>query len=131
MGQEMLVAHQELTVYQIAFEASMKLFWLLPKAAVEEGDNPCHKLVEASQLVCASLAEAWGKRRYHEAFIAKLSEAETKAAAVQTWLAFAVECGYVKADEGLAHSDCYGGILAGIGELIENAEAWLVEEIPV
>ncbi|ESA34692.1 crispr-associated protein cas1 [Leptolyngbya sp. Heron Island J] len=42
----------------------------------------------------AHLAEAWGKRRYHEAFIAKLSEAETKAAAVQTWLAFAVECGY-------------------------------------
>lgn len=130
MGQEMMVAFQELTVYQIAFEASMKLYWLLPKLT-EEGDNPCCQLVEASQLVCANLAEAWGKRRYHEAFITKLSEAETKAAAVQTWLAFAVECGYIQAEEGLIHSDCYGGILAGIGELIENAEAWLVEEIPV
>ena len=127
MGQEMMAAYQELTVYQIAFEASMKLFWLLSKMPVEDGDTLCHKLVEASQMVCANLAEAWGKRRYHEAFIAKLSEAETKAAAVQTWLAFAVECGYIKADEGLAHSDCYGSILAGIGELIENAEAWLVE----
>ena len=127
MGQEMMAAYQELTVYQIAFEASMKLFWLLPKMPVEDGDTPCRKLVEASQLVCANLAEAWGKRRYHEAFIAKLSEAETKAAAVQTWLAFAVECGHIKADEGLAHSDCYGSILAGIEELIENAEAWLVE----
>ena len=130
MGQEMLAAYQELTVYQIAFEASMKLYWLMPQMPAEEGDSLCHKLVEASQLVCTSLAEAWGKRRYHEAFIAKLSEAETKAAAVKTWLAFAVECGYIKADEGLAHSDCYGGILAGIGELIEDAEAWLVE-IPV
>ena len=52
MGQEMMAAYQELTVYQIAFEASMKLFWLLPKMPVEDGDTPCHKLVEASQLVC-------------------------------------------------------------------------------
>ncbi|NEQ55286.1 MAG: four helix bundle protein [Leptolyngbya sp. SIO3F4] len=131
MGQEMMVPFQELTVYQIAFEASMKLYWLLPKMLVEDQDTLCPKLVEASQLVCTNLAEAWGKRRYHEAFMAKLSDAETKAAAVQTWLAFAVECGYIQAEEGLAHSDCYGGILAGIGELIENAEAWLVEEIPV
>ena len=126
MGQELISGYQELTVYQIAFEASMKLYWLLPQMPVEEGDTLCHKLVEASQLVCANLAEAWGKRRYHEAFIAKLNEAETKAAAVQTWLAFAVECGYLKADEGLAHSDCYGGILTSIGELIENAESWLI-----
>ncbi|MEM8809989.1 MAG: four helix bundle protein [Cyanobacteria bacterium P01_G01_bin.38] len=125
MGQEIIKGYQELTVYQIAFEASMKLYWLLPSMPIEEGDSLCHKLVEASQLVCANLAEAWGKRRCYEAFVAKLTEAETKAAAVQTWLAFAVECGYLRADEGLAHSDCYGSIFAGIGELIENAEAWV------
>lgn len=125
MGQEFITGYQELTVYQLAFEASMKLYWLLPQMAVEDGDTLCHKLVGASQLVCANLAEAWGKRRYHEAFVAKLSDAETKAAAVQTWLAFAVECGYLKAEEGLAHSDCYRSILASIEELIENSEAWV------
>ena len=126
MGQDLMAGYQELTVYQIAFEASMKLYWLLPQTSLEEGNLLCHKLIEASQLVCANLAEAWGKRRCYETFVAKLNEAETKAAAVQTWLAFAVECGYLKADEGLAHSDCYGSIFAGIGELIDNAEAWVM-----
>ncbi len=124
MGQEFNTTFQELTVYQMAFEAAMKLYWLLPPAAAE--DSSCTSLVAAAQQVCAHLAEAWGKRRCGEAFVAKLNEAETKAAAVQTWLAFAVECGHLNADEGLAHSDCYGTIFALLGELIDNADRWVL-----
>ncbi|NEP19953.1 MAG: four helix bundle protein [Leptolyngbya sp. SIO4C1] len=126
MRQEFIQSYQELTVYQIAYEEAMQLYWLLPQISVEEGDRLGQKLVEASRLVCANLAEAWGQRRCYEAFVAKLNEAETKATVVQTWLAFAVECGYLRADEGMAHSDRYGSIFAGIGELIENAEAWVM-----
>ena len=40
-------------------------------------------------------AEAWRKRRYKAAFIAKLSDAEGEAAETQTWLEVSVRCGYV------------------------------------
>ena len=53
-----------------------------------------------SRSVCANLAEAWRKRRYKAAFIAKLSDAEAEAAETQVWLQFAVSCGYFHADEG-------------------------------
>jgi len=48
------------------------------------------------------LKEAWRKRRYKAAFVAKLSDAESEACETQVWLEFALKCSYV--EEELAHS---------------------------
>jgi len=48
------------------------------------------------------LREAWRKRRYKAAFVAKLSDAENEACETQVWLEFALKCSYV--EEELAHS---------------------------
>ena len=38
------------------------------------------------KLNAANLAEAWRRRRYEAAFVAKLNDAETEATEVQTWI---------------------------------------------
>lgn len=60
--------HEDLLVYQIAFEAAMKIFELSKKFPVEERYSLTDQIRRASRSVCANLAEAWRKRRYKKAF---------------------------------------------------------------
>ena len=110
MSKESIKSHEDLVVYQMAFEAAMKIFQLSKKFPVEErysltdpsgsqslmGETPktalSHQIRRSSRSVCANLAEAWRKRRYEAAFIAKLSDCEAEAAETQVWLKFAVKC---------------------------------------
>jgi four helix bundle protein len=83
-------SHQDLEVYQLAFEAAMKIFELSKRFPVEERYSLIDQMRRSSRSVCANLAEAWRKRRYEAAFIAKLSDSEAEAAETQTWIHFAV-----------------------------------------
>ena len=49
----------------------------------------------SSRSVCSNLAEGWFKRRYIAAFINKLTDAAQEASETQTWLEFALACGYI------------------------------------
>ena len=117
--------YKDLIAYQLAFNESMRMYWVLPSLLASGPDDEdsllAPKLVEGSRLVCTYLAEAWEMRRNRDLFIAKLDEAKAKAAAVQTWVRFAVECGYLPADDGQMHCDLYSDILTEIGRLIQTA----------
>jgi four helix bundle protein len=45
--------------------------------------------------VCANLSEGWRKRKYKAVFINTLSDSGQEAAETQTWLEFALQCGYI------------------------------------
>ena len=124
MKQKWVRTYQELTVYQRSFGAAMSIYWLLPQLLVEEEDVLGQQLAEDSRSICTLLAEAWETRRYYKAFVAKLNEAEMKVAAVQTWLAFAMECGYLAADVGQAKCDLYRTVSDEISELTDEAADW-------
>ena len=130
MGQQFMTAYgmnyqpegyKELIAYQLAFNESMRLYWVLPMLPAEEDSLLAAKLVEGSRLVCAYVAEAWENRQSREQFVSKLNAAEAKVAALQTWIAFAVECGYLQADEGEMHCDLYGDVLKELGRLVQTA----------
>ena len=70
--------HEDLEVYQIAFDAAMEIFKLSKRFPVEEKYSLTDQIRRASRSVCANLAEAWRKRRYKAAFIAKLSDSEAQ-----------------------------------------------------
>ena len=80
--------HQDLEVYQLAFAAAMEIFELSKKFPVEERYSLTDQIRRSSRSVCANLAEAWRKRRYKAAFIAKLSDCESEAAETQVWIEF-------------------------------------------
>jgi four helix bundle protein len=77
----------------------------------EETYSLTDQIRRSSRSVCANLAEAWRKRRYKAAFIAKLSDAESEAAETQVWLEFATKCPYLKHDHTSRLYQAYDEIL--------------------
>ena len=118
--------HEDLEVYQIAFKAAMEIFELSKKFPVEEKYSLTDQIRRSSRSVCANLAEAWRKRRYQAAFIAKLSDSEAEAAEVQVWLKFAVECGYLEIDMGRNLYRNYNHIIGSLVNMINNPDKWIL-----
>ena len=87
--------HTEWDVYKCAFSVAMQIFELTRSFPPEERYSLTDQIRRSSRSVCANLAEAWRKRRYEAAFIAKLGDSEAEAAETQTWIQFAVEFGYL------------------------------------
>src|SRR5881275_1485066 len=87
--------HGELEVYRKAFDAAMEIFELSKHFPKEETYSLTDQVRRSSRSVCANLAEAWRKRRYEAAFIAKLCDSEGEAAETQTWLEFSVKSEYI------------------------------------
>jgi four helix bundle protein len=124
---EPIKSHEELEVYQMAFEAAMKIFELSKKFPVEERYSLTDQIRRSSRSVCANLAEAWRKRRYEAAFIAKLNDCEAEAAETQTWLKFAVKCDYLDVEIAREIYLTYNRILGILVTIINNPSPWLIK----
>ncbi|MEM1293451.1 MAG: four helix bundle protein [Cyanobacteria bacterium P01_H01_bin.162] len=116
--------HTELQVYQAAFEAAMAIFELSKRFPVEERYALTDQIRRSSRSVCANLAEAWRKRRYPAAFVAKLSDSEAEVAETQTWLEFAVKCQYLDADVARELYQRYNQILGQLIQMLTHPERW-------
>lgn len=81
----------------------------------------------SSRSVCANLAEAWRKRRYKAAFIAKLSDSETEACETRVWLEFSLLCGYIDEATFKKLDENYNKILGQLVRMIEGADDWLIK----
>ena len=88
-------SYRELRVYQNAMDLAMEIFEITKKFPVEERYSLVDQIRRASRSVCSNIAEAWRKRRYKAAFIAKLSDSETEASETQVWLEFSFRCKYI------------------------------------
>ena len=86
MAKEAIKDHKDLGIYKIAFETAMKIFELSKKFPVEERYSLTDQIRRSSRSVCANMAEAWRKRRYEAAFVAKLNDCEAEASETQTWI---------------------------------------------
>ena len=118
--------HQELEVYRMAFEAAMRIFEVSKGFPKEERYSLTDQIRRSSRSVCANLAEAWRKRRYEGAFLAKLSDAEAEAAETQTWLDFAVKCSYLDTDTRAELRQTYDHILGKLVNMIRDPSTWLI-----
>jgi four helix bundle protein len=123
---DFITTHQELLVYQTAFETAMRIFDLAQAFPEDERQLLTEQMLRSSRSVCANLAEAWQKRRYKKAFVAKLNEVEAEAAETQVWIEFAITCGYLDAEVGQEIFHQYRVILAAATRLISQADAWVV-----
>jgi four helix bundle protein len=74
--------------------------------------------------VAANISEAWRKRRYPASFVSKLNDAEGEAAETQTWLQFAVECGYANAETSRDIYAEYDSIIAMLVNMQNHPEDW-------
>ena len=118
--------HTELEVYKKAFEAAVLIFELSGKFPKEETYSLTDQIRRSSRSVCANLAEAWRKRRYKAAFIAKLSDAESEAAETQVWLEFATKCSYLQHDRASRLDQAYDEILRMLVAMINKPQSWVI-----
>ena len=118
--------HEDLDVYQLAFDAAMEIYELSKRFPVEEKYSLTDQIRRSSRSVCANLAEAWRKRRYIVAFLAKLNDCEAEAAETQVWVKFSVKCGYLANDIGRDLYETYNQILGSLVNMINKPENWLL-----
>ena len=104
----------------------MEIFDRSKQFPSEERFSLTDQVRRSSRSVAANLAEAWRKRRYAAAFVAKLCDAEAEAAETQTWIELARRCCYVP-DVDAEHLDAgYEELLAQIVHMATHPEDWVV-----
>lgn len=118
--------HTEMEVYKKAFGAAMLIFEFAKKFSKDEMYSLTDQIQRSSHSVYANLSEAWRKRRYKAASIAKLSDGETEAAETQAWLQFEVSCRYLRADDGNSLHGMYNEILRMLVAMINRPQSWVI-----
>jgi four helix bundle protein len=118
--------HQELEVYKEAFTASMEIFELSKSFSKEERYSLTDQIRRSSRSVCANIAEAFRRRRYPNAFVSKLNDAEAEAAETQTWMEFAYKCSYTNSDVASKTIDVYDAIIGRLVVMSNQPESWTV-----
>lgn len=126
MSTSKITTHRDLQVYAKAFDASMKIFELSKAFPKEERYSLVDQMRRSSRSVCANLAEAWRKRRYEAAFVCKLNDVEGEAAESQTWIEFAVRCGYMTKENGRELYRTYDQILRTLVGMITHPDTWVL-----
>jgi four helix bundle protein len=120
---------RELDVYRLAMEAAMAIFKLTKGFPGEERYSLTDQVRRSSRSVCANIAEAWRKRRYANAFVAKLSDAEAEAAETEVWLELAVRCGYLDATKAAELEQGYEHILGKLVTMISHPDQWTIRSV--
>ena len=121
-------SHNELQVYQLAFQNAMTIFEVTKHFPIEERYSLTDQIRRSSRSVCSNIAEAWRKRRYQAAFVSKLNDAEAEAAETQTWIDFSVNCGYLRAEPGNEISRQYDQVVGKLVNMIHNSKPWLLQK---
>lgn len=116
---------RELRVYQNAMDAAMRIFEVTKAFPPEEKYSMTDQMRRSSRSVCANLAEAWRKRRYEAAFVAKLSDCESEACETQVWLEFAVRCGYLDSAISNELDQQYDNIIGQLVNMIKESGKWI------
>lgn len=116
--------YRELRVYRNAFAAASQIFQLTRRFPVEERFSLTDQIRRSSRSVGANIVEAWRKRRYPNAFVSKLSDADSEAAETQYWLTIAHDCGYLDAETCQILTDRYDHICAQLTRMMADADQW-------
>jgi len=66
--------HKDLDVYKLSFEAAMEIFEISKNFPKEETYSLTDQIRRSSRSVSSNIGEAFRKRRYEKAFVAKLSD---------------------------------------------------------
>lgn len=74
------------------------------------------------------MAEAWQKRRYQAAFVAKLTDSMAEAGETQCWPKFASDCHYLEYALTSELSEKYRTVLKTLQAMAHHAPSWCYEE---
>src|SRR5688572_29368316 len=118
----MATSFKELRVWQNAMDLAMEVFELSKSFPSDERYSLTDQIRRCTRSTASNISEAWRKRRYVAAFIAKLSDSEQEAAETQTFIEFARRCGYCSDEVALQLDKRAEEILAQLSIMIRDAD---------
>ena len=120
---------RDLDVYQNALAVGLRVYELTKRFPNEERYALTDQVRRSARSVRANIAEAWRKRRYEAAFVAKLSDAESEAAETQVHLEFAFRHRYMANAEFGSLDDAYEKIIGQLVRMIDQSQKWLIKNL--
>ena len=121
---ELAQSHHDLRVFQQAMNLAKEIYRLSKEFPREETYSLTDQLRRSSRSVATCLTEAWLRRRYPAAFLNKLNEAEAEAGETQTWIEFALDCGYWNADTASRLTLGYEAVLKTLAAMGKHSDTW-------
>ena len=119
--------HWELEVYKASVDLAMSLFECSKAFPVEERYSLTDQIRRSSRSVSAQISEAWRRRKYAGVFVNKLNEAEGEGAETQTWIEYAVKCGYLRRETGRDLHRKYLRVLNQLANMGNHPEKWVLK----
>ena len=123
-----ILSYRELRVYRSGVDLAMEIFELTKSFPPEEKYSLTDQIRRSSRSVCANIAEAWRKRRYKAAFIAKINDSETEATETQVWLELALLCKYLTEEKTNDLLKKYDHLISQLVLMINDADNWIIEK---
>lgn len=117
-------SHRELDVYRMSFKAAMRIFEISKSFPREERYSLTDQIRRSSRSVSSNISEAFRKRKYPNAFVAKLSDSEAEAAETQTWLDFSLKCQYISPEMYKELDNEYDNIIGKLVNMSLQPEKW-------
>ena len=119
-----MAGYEDMSVYKKAFQMATMVFQLSKRFPKEEKYSLTDQVRRASRAVSGLYAEGYRKRRYPAHFVLRMTDADGENTETQVWLAHAVACEYVTAEDIKpirALSDAIGRML---GDMILHPERY-------
>ena len=117
-------SHQELRVYQLAFQSAIQSHEVTKKFPPEEKYSLTDQIRRSSRSVCTNIVEAWKRRKYPKNFVSKLTDSDTEATETPVWLDFALHFGYITTEIHKELSDDYDHICSQLTIMMSDPQKW-------
>jgi len=118
---------RDLKVYKEAYDLAMEIFQISKQWPREEQYSLTDQIRRSSRSVCSNLREAWAKRRYGAHFTMKLTDSDGENSETDTWLHFAKDCGYLKANDYNRLSEKCSAVGKMLGTMLINPAPFLLK----
>ena len=113
---------EDLEVYQISFDLSMKIFEISKRFPKEEKYSLTDQIRRSSRSVTASIAESYRKRQYLPYFLSKLSDADMENTETHVWLTFSHKCNYLSNEDYLELLDLSEKVGRILGHMMQHPD---------
>ncbi|NLD37655.1 MAG: four helix bundle protein [Desulfatiglans sp.] len=118
---------KELNVYKLAYELAMEIYQVSKEWPLEEKYSMTDQIRRASRSVCSNLREAWAKRRYEAHFISKITDSDGENSETDTWLDFALDCGYLNEVNHKHLTEKCSEVGKMLGAMLKNPKKFLLK----
>jgi four helix bundle protein len=104
----------------------MQVFHLSRGFPTEERYALTSQLRRSSRSICLNLREAWAKRQYEAAFVAKLTDCDGENSETDTSIDFAYDCGYIGQEQHAQLTEMTNEIGKMLGAMIQRLDKFLL-----